>query len=90
MKTKILAFILFLFIQYNVLGQAVATSDYATQTGALGTSYSWIDCSSGTQFSFSPNQDQTVSLSSLSRGLYILRIEDGFQQKSFKLLVNTP
>ena len=61
MKTKILGFILFLFIQYNVLGQAVATSNYATQTGALGTSYSWIDTSGGTQLSFSPNQDDGIT-----------------------------
>ncbi len=48
MKTKVLAFILFLFIQYNVLGQAAASINYETQTGTLGTTYDWIDCSGGT------------------------------------------
>ncbi|WP_298363713.1 hypothetical protein [uncultured Lutibacter sp.] len=61
MKTKILAFILFLFIQFNVLGQAVASSNYAIQTGVLGAEYSWIDSSSGTLLSFSPSQDDGIT-----------------------------
>ncbi|MBT8317630.1 MAG: hypothetical protein HKP59_08380, partial [Lutibacter sp.] len=47
MKTKVIGFVIFLVIQYNVLGQS-ASSNYATQTGTLGTTYSWIDCSAGT------------------------------------------
>ena len=30
------------------MGQAAASSNYTTQTGTLGTTYSWIDCSGGT------------------------------------------
>ena len=48
MKTRIIGFVLFLFAQYTILGQAAASSNYATQTGTLGTTYSWIDCSGGT------------------------------------------
>lgn len=57
MKTRILGFILFLFAQYTVLGQAAASSNYATQTGSLGTTYSWIDLSAETPLNFAPNSD---------------------------------
>ena len=46
MKTRIVGFILFLFIQYSVLGQS-ASANYETQTGTLGSTYSWINCSGG-------------------------------------------
>jgi hypothetical protein len=48
MKRKVLSFVIFLFAQYTVLGQAAASFNYETQTGTLGTTYSWIDCSGGT------------------------------------------
>ena len=47
MKIKAIGFVILLFAQYIVLGQAAASWNYNTQTGPLGTTYSWIDCSAG-------------------------------------------
>ena len=47
MKSKLIFAIVFLFAHFNVLGQVAASYNYSTQTGTLGTTYSWIDCSSG-------------------------------------------
>ncbi len=46
--TGIALFILVNLFPATVFGQAAASSNYDTQTGTLGTTYSWIDCSSGT------------------------------------------
>lgn len=46
-KIKIIGFVIFLFAQYNVFGQAEATSNYEIKKGSLGTTYSWINCSGG-------------------------------------------
>ena len=46
-KIKIIGFVIFLLVQYNVFGQAEATSNYEIKTGSLGTTYSWINCSGG-------------------------------------------
>jgi|GEM_PF-662984 len=59
MKIKLIGLVLLLFVQYNVLGQAAASSNYNTITGTLGTTYSWIDCSAGTQLVFLPTGDDT-------------------------------
>ncbi|NOR28558.1 MAG: hypothetical protein GQ540_08530 [Lutibacter sp.] len=61
MKTKIIGFVLFLVVQYNVLGQAAASWNYDTQTGTLGTTYDWIDCSGGTNIVSGDDSQATIS-----------------------------
>jgi len=61
MKTKIISFVLFLTIQYNVLGQAAASWNYDTQTGTLGTTYDWVDCSGGTNIVSGDDSQATIS-----------------------------
>ncbi len=48
MRIKFLYFIILLLLPYTLWSQAAASSNYATQTGTLGATYSWIDCSAGT------------------------------------------
>jgi len=48
MKIKLLYFIILLLVPYSVWSQVAASSNYAIQTGVLGSTYSWIDCSAGT------------------------------------------
>ena len=45
----IILMLLLSLISTSVSGQAAASSNYDTQTGTLGTTYSWIDCSGGTE-----------------------------------------
>ena len=40
--------VIIVFYHGIVMGQASASSNYAIQTGTLGTTYDWIDCSAGT------------------------------------------
>ena len=37
-----------ILIHSSLLGQASASYNYDMQTGALGVSYNWVDCTSGT------------------------------------------
>ena len=41
--------------------QASASTNYSTQTGNLGTTYSWIDCSAGTTIVSGDDQRGTVT-----------------------------
>jgi len=61
MNTKALGFVILLFVQYNVLGQAAASWNYNTQTGTLGTTYSWIDCSAGANIVTGDDTQASVS-----------------------------
>ena len=60
MKTKIIGFVIFLFIQHNILAQVTASDNYISQTGTLGTTYSWIDCSGGTSVFESGDDNQKI------------------------------
>ena len=48
MKSRLLYIVIFLLAQHTAWSQAAASFNYTTQTGTLGTTYSWIDCSTGT------------------------------------------
>ncbi|MCD4679369.1 MAG: hypothetical protein K8S00_03175, partial [Bacteroidales bacterium] len=61
MKSKFIYFIIFLFAQYNVFGQAAASSNYDIQTGTVGTTYSWIDCSAGTSIVSGDDAQASIS-----------------------------
>jgi hypothetical protein len=61
MKTKLISFVLFLFVQYIVFGQAVATSNYDIQTGTLGSTYDWVDCSGGTNIATGDDTQASIA-----------------------------
>ncbi|MDP3360030.1 MAG: hypothetical protein Q8S41_11870 [Lutibacter sp.] len=61
MKTKLLGFVLFLVVQYNVFGQAAASWNYNTQTGTLGSTYAWIDCTAGTNIVSGDDTQASIS-----------------------------
>ena len=57
----VVLFLLFSLISVTVLGQAAASSNYSTQTGTLGTTYSWIDCSSGSSIVSGDDTQASIS-----------------------------
>lgn len=56
-----LLFFLMLGAPKTVLGQVAASLNYVTQSGNLGTTYSWIDCSSGTNIVSGDDAQGTIS-----------------------------
>jgi hypothetical protein len=66
MKTR-LFIIAFIFAISSTLSNKSkaqnASFNYNTSTGTVGTTYSWIDCSSGTEISFSNDDDGHASVS---------------------------
>ena len=64
-KFKFLIKTIFLFIlcalPVTVWSQASASWNYGTQTGTLGTTYSWIDCSSGTSVVIGDDTQTSIS-----------------------------
>ncbi len=74
---KTAAFLLFVFFFYGVEGQN-ASFNYNTTTGSLGTTYSWIDCSSGTEITNSM-WSTSGSYSAYDDGYYNLNFPFSFK-----------
>lgn len=53
--------IIILLYHGNLLGQAYASFNYDIQIGALGNTYSWIDCSSGSDIVSGDDEQSSVS-----------------------------
>jgi len=57
----VVLFLLFSLISITGLGQAAASFNYSTQTGNLGTTYSWLDCSSGSSIVSGDDSQASIS-----------------------------
>ena len=66
---KAVVFLIMCSIPVTGWSQASASWNYDTQTGTLGTTYSWIDCSSGTSI---VSGDDAQASFSLAFQLYLL------------------